>query len=175
MNDFENYIFENIKNKLDKAIAKLQKHDAVLLDDLYNINERTVTHRLAMYLTKLFPDFDVDCEYNRLEDSDDNIKRVDFVLKELKESFPKEILNKIQNGLDLEDTEARTVFPDIIIHKRKENINLLAIEVKMGWKNSKGNFDEIKAKTYKNQLGLGYKYSAYVELGPVNKTNIVWF
>ncbi len=67
---------------------------------------------------------------------------------------------------------ANTVFPDIIIHKRETGQNLLAIEVKMSWKNNGSEFDKEKAKTYKKELG--YKNSVYLELDSVTKTKINW-
>lgn len=58
-----------------------------------------------------FPDFDVDCEYNR-----DGVA-------------PKKIGHL---GLypDDDDTEAETVFPDIIVHRRGTEQNYLVIEAK---------------------------------------------
>lgn len=155
------YEFGDIEEKLVKAISILQENDKIFLDKEFDINERTVTHRLGIYLAGLFNGLDVDCEYNRQYDeaTDEYIsKNVD--------------LPKIKEGEVLKDIEARTVFPDIIVHKRTTSFNLLAIEVKMGWKNSKGLFDEVKAEAYKRTLG--YQYSAFVIIGPNENFKIKW-
>src|SRR5438445_13522965 len=99
-----------VAQKLERAIQKLTEHDLELL--ARDVNERSITHRLARYLQQEFPDMHVDCEYNRY---DIEAKWLDF--------YP----------LDAraDDTEARTVFPDIIVHKRgPEGPNLLVIEAK---------------------------------------------
>lgn len=155
----EMYEFKVVEMFLNKAIAVLRERDPILLDKKFNINERTVTHRLAMYLAEIFSDWDVDCEYNRQynDDSDEYIKK-NIEIEDVKAE------------LSLDDIHAVTVFPDIIVHKRCTKQNLLAIEVKMKWKNSKQNFDKVKAEAYKKRLN--YKYSCYITLG--NETQINW-
>lgn len=76
------------------AVQTLLDRDAYLLRA--DVNERTVTHRLAVYVEQAFPDWDVDCEYNR--DGHD----------------PKEIA--FGSGDDAE--HGSRVFPDVIVHKR---------------------------------------------------------
>lgn len=76
------------------AVQTLLDHDAYLL--LADVNERTVTHRLAVYVEQAFPGWDVDCEYNR--DGHD----------------PKEIA--FGSGDDAE--HGSRAFPDVIVHKR---------------------------------------------------------
>src|SRR5271165_7265202 len=48
------------------AVRQLFEPDAYLLQ--VDANERSITHRLALYLTPHFPDWDIDCEYNRCGD-----------------------------------------------------------------------------------------------------------
>ena len=91
------YSKEEIEIKVNVALQKLKVQDKYLLDK--NLNERTITHKLAEYLQQEFQDLNVDCEYNRFKD----------LVKKLK--LPKDKIN-------WDDTEAKTVFPDIIIHKR---------------------------------------------------------
>ena len=90
-------------------LLKLKKNDWKLLKS--DVNERSITHKLAIYLQENFPNFDVDCEYNR-----DGLD-------------PKMLNLPVSNILD-NDTEAKTVFPDIIIHERGTKNNILVIEVK---------------------------------------------
>lgn len=153
---------EIIEERIKMALKTLLVRDAILLDPKLDINERTVTHKLAIYIESLFPKYDVDCEFNRM--FDDSID--EFVKKSID-------IPKIESNDILEDTEARTVYPDIIIHDRNlSGKNLLAIEVKLGWKNSKGNFDLIKIRAYK--LNLKYQYCVYIELGPGNEYKLHW-
>ncbi|OGU58728.1 MAG: hypothetical protein A2X64_00050 [Ignavibacteria bacterium GWF2_33_9] len=151
---------------MTKALVFLYKNDSVLLETKYNINERTVTHRLGMYLAEQFPEFDVDCEYNRMEKKDDLDKIINHISKSLRniKDYPESTLTN--------DTKAVTVYPDIIVHKRKTDINLLVIEVKMGWKKDKAEFDRIKLEAYKEQLK--YKFAVFLIIGE-NNSEMEWF
>ena len=80
------------------ALQRVIDLDADLL--AADANERSITHRFAMYLQALLPEWQVDCEYNR---DGHNPKRVN--------------LPTTQHPDD-EDTDAKTVFPDVIAHRR---------------------------------------------------------
>jgi hypothetical protein len=92
-----------------KALATLFDRDVYLL--AVDANERSISHRFAMYLQAQFERFDVDCEYNR-----DGVE-------------PKK-LGHLGLLPDSEDVEAQTVFPDIIVHIRGTNRNYLGVEMK---------------------------------------------
>jgi hypothetical protein len=143
-----------IKELLDKSLQKLYNSDKVLLEKEFNINERTVMHRLAIYIEENFPDYDVDCEYNRMLNQAGNITEGDY--------WAKTINLAIEEHISGEDDEAKTVFPDIIIHKRKLPINLVVIELKMKWKNSLKALDLKKLKAYKRDLH--YKFAVMLEI-----------
>jgi hypothetical protein len=115
-----------------------------------------------MYLADEFPNEDVDCEYNRMLDSDTEHSVVKQIQLKAQQEHTEEVA--------LDDTEAKTVFPDIIVHRRQTNHNLLVIEVKMVWKNSKGDFDKLKVEAYKESLS--YQFSVYLELGPEGISNL---
>ena len=100
---------DEINVLVNGAIARLLRHDKDLLSN--NANERSITHRLAMYLQDEFPEWHVDAEYNR---DGENVK----LLHEHAATEPTDTL------------DAPTVFPDIIIHRRGEAENLLVIEAK---------------------------------------------
>ncbi|MEW6181026.1 hypothetical protein [Anaerolinea sp.] len=100
---------EEVKQRVIAAIARFYRHDPELLD--VDVNERTITHKLAEYLQDEFPEWHVDCEYNRLGT---DVKRLSLI---------SEVVTPF-------DTEAKTVFPDIIIHRRRKKKNLLVMEVK---------------------------------------------
>lgn len=90
-----------IKENLSEALFEFIKYDAELLE--LGVDERAITHHIACYLKKSFPDWHVDCEYNRKGNE----------------------IKKIPNY-----SESGHIRPDIIVHHRKTNDNLLVIEVK---------------------------------------------
>ncbi len=87
-----------IQQRVIAAICRVYRHDRDLLD--VEVNERAITHKLAEYLQDEFPEWHVDCEYNR--------KGVE----------PKRLPHR---GI---------VVPDIIVHHRGIPENLLVLEVK---------------------------------------------
>jgi hypothetical protein len=123
------------------ALAALLEKDGYLLR--VDANERSITHRLALHLQTQFPEFDVDCEYNR-----DGIE-------------PKRI-KYFNLPLGLEDTEAKTVFPDILVHKRGTNRNYLVIELKKDTNTVTREFDFAKLGGYMRDLG--YEFALFIEL-----------
>ena len=125
---------------LAKALNCLFMGDKKLFE--INVNERSITHRFALYLQDLYQDWNVDCEYNR-----DGHSPKELELKELEPN------NK--------DTDAQTVFPDIIIHKRGSDENYLVIEAKKTSRSVSRNTDIKKLKAFRNQLG--YKYALFIE------------
>ena len=54
---------DEVRDRLYAAYHALLRHDRALLE--LDANERSLTHKLAEYLQGEFPDWDVDCEYNR--------------------------------------------------------------------------------------------------------------
>lgn len=126
-----------IKQKIIQAYKIFLKHDRPLLQR--GVNERSITHKFAEHLQREFPDYDVDCEYN-------------------KTGLQTKALIGLQNMFKpapADDKKATTVFPDIIIHhrgerkKRKKN-NLVVIEAKKNVKTNKRDF--FKLELYKKQL-----------------------
>lgn len=101
-----------------------------------NLNERTITHKLAEYFQKYFQDYNVDCEYNRM------MKGEEYITKKL---------NLKIEDIKTNDTTQKTVFPDIIIHKRGNNSdNFMVIEVKKEENNKDKEFDLKNWKFLKN-------------------------
>lgn len=100
---------EEVQDKVIRALDELYEQDHVLIE--LDANERSITHKLGCYLQNQFPDWNVDCEYNR------------------KGKAPKEIRDNI-GVVQSDDTDAHTIFPDIIVHYRNLKQNLLIIEAK---------------------------------------------
>ena len=55
--------FELIEKILKNALKKLREFDSQLLE--INVNERTISHKLAEHIQEKIYDLSVDCEYNR--------------------------------------------------------------------------------------------------------------
>lgn len=132
-----------IRDRLASALTTLRDKDRDLLKR--NVNERSITHKLAMYLDAEFSNYDVDVEFNR--DIYDP------------KSMPKAYPDAVPAG----DIDARTVYPDIIVHRRKSHDdNLLVIEVKKRKSDAHDN-DQTKLKFFTDP-GYQYKYSWGVHL-----------
>ena len=141
---------QQIISIIHKSLEKLFQTDALLMDSAYNINERTVTHRLAMYLELFFigDGYVVDVEYNRIRGDYDSDAVGNLIGKRL--------------NWHEEEEGSSFVYPDIIVHKRDTNDNLLLLEVKMSWKSHKSKNDLLKINEYLSEFK--YKYGVYLEL-----------
>lgn len=137
------------------ALRQLLVDDRVLL--LIDANERSICFRFAMYLQQQFNEWTVDCEYNR-----DDIE-------------PKR-LSHLGLTPDSEDDEAKTVFPDVIVHHRKSKMNLLVIEFKKSTSTVSRQIDHDKLVGYKKQLG--FDHALFVEVGTRDQASLAslqWF
>ena len=139
-----------IEIKLQGALAQLIKDDEFLL--VNEVNERSLTHVLAIYLAKEFPKYHVDCEYNRMFKDGEQV--------------PKGAV-RLSGRVPIDDLNARTAFPDIIVHRREDDLhNLLVIEAKKLAPQSNFSEDFMKLNGFmetKHANGLGYIFSAFVE------------
>lgn len=121
-----------------QALQTLLDRDAYLLR--VDVNERTLTHRLAIYVEQAFPDWDVDCEYNR------------------DGHMPKKIA--VGSGDDAE--HGSRVFPDVIVHKRGSTDNHVVFELKKSSNPEPDDRDFEKLRSYCQQLG--YRHGVFVRL-----------
>lgn len=149
---------EELRAAVESAIARLFENDAHLLTS--GVNERSITHRLAMYLQDEFPDWHVDAEYNR--DSSD----------------PKR-LGLTPEATESDDLRAVTVYPDIAIHRRGTDQNLLVIEAKKDGA-SGAEFDHQKLKAFtrpRANAGLGYCWGVHLVVPTTSREQptVVWF
>lgn len=161
----KNYSFEEIEKSVKDALDKLYYNDRYLLE--HDVNEQSITHRLAIYLEDVFFNYNVDCEYNRYGDDPKRLKGKSF--KKYDKLFKYEIDRLIKEI----DTD-KLAKPDIILHKRGRNDqNLLVIEVKKS--NSKDdNYDRLKLMIFTDKdYGLNYKYGLFIKLDKDNK--LCWF
>lgn len=153
--------FHEVQQILFNSIARLFRDDLFLLE--YDVHERTIAHRLAIYLEESFKNYHVDCEYNNDLDS---------------ESGRKQVYNT--NG-----APCGYVLPDIIIHHRGLNgpeNNLLVIELKkmegdesalVGDRNKLRNFTASNGPSH-----LAYRWGVLLVLGVkenAGQFEVEWF
>jgi len=124
------------------ALRELVERDGDLF--AIDVNERTLAHRLAVYLERRIPDLHVDCEYNR-------------------HGHQPKRLHLAPEPTTSEDTEGTTVFPDIILHRRGENgPNVLAIEIKKTTSSQPADRDFRKLEAMRRELK--YTHALFVRL-----------
>lgn len=120
--------------RVQRAVDQLLRRDANLFD--MDVNERSISHRLAIYLEEQFPDWDVDCEYNR---NGHDPKR----------------LRLTPDMIESDDEQGTSVYPDIIVHRRGKPENFLAIEIKKHNGGGKEN-DLLKLRALRKELGYAH-------------------
>jgi hypothetical protein len=124
------------------AVAALFERDAFLFQ--VDANERSITHRLAVHMTPCFPDWHVDCEYNR-------------------DGFDPKVLHGLGGAEDPDETNGSRVYPDVVVHHRGKPENLLVIEVKKSTSNRSDAADLAKLRALRQQLG--YQYALFLCFG----------
>lgn len=146
--------FEDILEKVLRAEERFMEADKELLTS--DANERSITHKLAEHLQSEFPEWNVDCEYNR--------NKLD----------PKRLPIKKPDAAD--DTDIVTVYPDIIVHRRGFKQNLLVIEAKKV--NSRdSDFDIAKLKAFTGDPEYEYRFGLLLMLDTSQSKikNDTWF
>jgi len=133
----------DVRARLCDAYSALIRDDKQLLE--VDANERSITHKLAEHLQHQFPDWDVDCEYNRVG------------------ALPKRLKSAVES-IRTDDAEGRTVYPDIIVHHRGCDDNLLVIEAKKKSTDHDNN-DTQKLKAYKDEHGYRFAYAVIFRTG----------
>ena len=143
-------IFEKAKNKFLKEEKEIIEID---------INERTLSARLMFHLQTLllneiyqenYKEYSVDCEYNRR--------------KEIVKILPKEY-----RELEKKDKQ---IYPDIILHQRNSEKNLMIIEMKKTYSSDEGGKNEKrdrlkfltilrKENKYKYLLGVYFEVNKF--------------
>jgi len=128
---------------LQNVRSKFLERDFDLL--AFRVHERTVTHRIAVYLEEEFQNWHVDCEYNRQGIGGD----------------PKD------------DWIGGRRFPDIIVHRRGFDDNLLVIEAKPAWASKKS--QEIdRGKLAAIAEKYGYQFAFVLSYSSGKKPDL-WF
>ena len=100
-----------MQTELNKVIAALQEfyaQESFLLE--HDLGERTLTHRLAVYVERQFSGWQVDCNYDRLGERTLRLPHGSIV--------------------STDDHLGKSIYPDIVVHQRDIPNNLLAIELR---------------------------------------------
>ncbi len=121
---------ETFRERVEEVVASFLAVEAELL--INNASEQAMTHRLAVLLENEFPEWNVDCEYNRDQEA---VKRLKYAISS-------------EYSVDEKD-----VVPDIIVHKRMTDNNLLVIEVKKSTNTEPDEKDLSKLRAFREQLG----------------------
>ena len=129
--------WDQVHAALLRAKAAFLQADQDLL--AVNANERSMTHKFAEYMQRDFPEWNVDCEYNRRGDAR---KQLQWIFDE---------------RVPPDDEDGQTVFPDIIVHRRRTAQNLLVIEAK---KSRNGTAqDQRKLNAFRDDPNFVYRYA----------------
>jgi hypothetical protein len=95
-------------DRLVKALGDFYARESHLLER--DLGERALTHRLAVAIERQFPDWEVDCDYNRLGERTWKLPKASIV--------------------STDDDLGKSIYPDIVVHRRAVPENYLAIEVR---------------------------------------------
>lgn len=144
-----------INDIIISAVATLREQQPMLFSAADDVNERAVSAALQSLIAPSFPDYIVNCEYNRMTD-ENGIQ------------IPKRIYLNPYNA------NPSLVYPDIIVHHQNDgDHNLLVIEIKMQWKNADRDTDLNKLRGYTSELN--YSHGLYLELGENEISDMTWF
>jgi hypothetical protein len=142
-----NISFNLIRQEVERAVEIVILNDSMLICDG---QERALSFRIGVYLTKLFSGWDVDSEYNRVEF--DHVRKL--------------------NGL------GGCSQPDLIIHKRgslKLRNNLVWIEVKIKNNSIDEDVNVIKAFTSPTECERKVQYMYGLSLSFKPKLKYEWY
>src|SRR5437868_4315581 len=131
-------------DKLIGAVGEFYAREGVLFDK--DLGERTLTHRLAVQLEKQFDGWEVDCDYNRLG----------------------ERVLRMPHGtiVSTDDELGKSIFPDIVVHRRAVPENLLALEVRKASNHQPPEHDQHKLRAMTDpHLWFAYRTGVYLALG----------
>jgi hypothetical protein len=132
---------------LDKvvfALSDFYARETYLLEK--DLGERTLTHRLAVALERQFPEWNVDCDYNRLGERTWRLPKASIV--------------------STDDELGKSIYPDVVVHQRGIPENLLAIEVRKASNHQPPEHDRHKLRGLTDpHLWFAYRIGVLLTLG----------
>jgi hypothetical protein len=143
--------WDQVRSHVDQAVSLVIKNDAFLLD--HAANERSITHKLAEYLQQEFPQYHVDCEYNK---HGVNVKRLPRRCNQGNSEF---------------------VYPDIVVHLRgNDNHNVLVIEAKPRKYRAVPECDRAKLEAFtESGGGFRYQFGLFIGFNKLSNPQYAWF
>jgi len=141
-------------NNIDSGIHELVNNEIDILQR--GLNELNLNGHLRGYLRPLFPNFDVDPEYNGDILKENDRKALDIAKNRM-----------LEIGIEPNERNNYPLTPDIIIHKRNSNEqNLVVIEIKKDNNNRKNkDFDLLKLEHMTiDYMGNHYNYKLGVAI-----------
>jgi hypothetical protein len=133
--------------KVVTALAEFYARETHLFE--HDLGERTLTHRLAVHLEKQFAAWDVDCDYSRLGERTLRLPKGTIV--------------------STDDRNAKSVYPDIVVHHRAVPDNLLAIEVRKASNHQPPEHDQQKLRALTDpHLWFAYRIGVLLTLAKSN-------
>jgi hypothetical protein len=139
--------------ELDKVVAALKElyaREAFLFER--DLGERALTHRLAVYLERQFPDFEVDCDFDRLG--------------------PRTLQLPHGSIVSTDDHLGKSIYPDIVVHQRAVPNNLLAVEVRKAHNHQPVEHDRQKLRALTDpHIWFAYWIGMLVTLGKTGVTS----
>jgi hypothetical protein len=131
-------------DKVVRALGEFYAREAYLFEK--DLGERTLTHRLAVYLERQFPGWQVDCDYDRLGERTLRMPKGSIV--------------------STDDHLGKSIYPDIVVHRRAVPDNLLAIEVRKASNHQPPEHDQHKLRALTDpHLWFAYWIGVYLVLG----------
>lgn len=146
-----------IEKKIEKSIKNFLKTDLILL--IIDSSERSIAHKFAEHLQKEFKEWNIDCEYNR-----ENHDFLEINPKRLKDYISECTKDKKPN------IDGSLVYPDIIIHHRLNNENLLVIELKKTSNDDDGSCDKKKLEKFIEKLN--YEYGLFINFNTTDNIGL---
>jgi hypothetical protein len=135
--------------KLVVALQAFYAREAHLFER--DLGERALTYRLAVQIEQQFSGWDIDCDYNRLG--------------ERRLRLPKGTI------VSTDDALGKSIYPDIVVHRRAVPLNLLAVEVRKAANHQPLDHDRHKLRALTDPH-VWFAYGAGLLL-PLARTQIV--
>jgi hypothetical protein len=136
-----------MQTELDKVVTAIETfyaRETHLLEK--DLGERTLTHRLAVYLENQFAGWETDCDYSRLGERTLRLPRGSIV--------------------STDDHLGKSVYPDIVVHQRAIPNNLLAVEVRKESNHQPPEHDQQKLLALTDpHLWFAYRIGVFLVLG----------
>jgi hypothetical protein len=131
-------------DKVVLALGDFYARETHLLEK--DLGERTLTHRLAVAIERQFPEWNVDCDYNRLGERTWRLPKASIV--------------------STDDELGKSIYPDIVVHHRSVPENLIAIEVRKASNYQPLEHDRHKLRGLTDpHLWFAYRIGAFLNLG----------